>query len=66
MSKNSKSINIIKSKLDNVSGLDGQVGNITESLISIVNSIEQSKRINYKDLKKFKRECEKYNYQIKI
>lgn len=61
MSTNSKSINIIKEKLDNVSGLDGQIGIITESLVPIITAIEQGKKINYKDLKKFKRECERYN-----
>lgn len=61
MSRNSKSINIIKEKLDNISGLDGQIGIVTESLVPIINALEQGRKINYKALKKFKRECERYN-----
>lgn len=54
-------INILKEKLDDISGLYGQIGIITESLIPIINSIEHKRKISYKDLKKFKKECEKYN-----
>ena len=61
MSRNSKSINSIKEKLENISGLDGQIGIITESLLPIITAIEQGKKISYKDLKKFKKECERYN-----
>lgn len=61
MSRNSKSINILKESMDNFSGLDGQIGHVTESLVSIIKSIENGRKINYKDLKKFKKECERYN-----
>lgn len=61
MSRNSKSINSLKIALDNISGLDGQVGYITESLVPIINGIKNGK-INYKDIKKFKKECEKFNH----
>ncbi|WP_300902255.1 hypothetical protein [uncultured Clostridium sp.] len=60
MSKNSRSINNLKTELDNISGLDGQVGYITESLIPIIKGIKNGK-INYKDIKNFKKECERYN-----
>lgn len=61
MGRNSKSINDLKIALDSISGLDGQVGNITESLLSIINGIKNG-RINYKDVKKFKKECERHNH----
>lgn len=61
MSRNSKSINIIKDSLDNISGLDGKIGYITESLVPIITHIEHGEKINYSDLRKFKKECEKYN-----
>lgn len=61
MSRNSKSINELKERLDNISGLDGVIGHITESLIPIIKAIENDKKIKYKDLKKFKKECERYN-----
>ena len=61
MSKNLTSINIIKNKLDNISWLDGQVGEITESLIPIINSIVIGEYIKVKDIKQFRIECEKYN-----
>ena len=60
MSRNSKSIKDLKIALDSISGLDGQVGHITESLLSIINGIKNG-RINYQDVKKFKKECERYN-----
>jgi len=60
MSRNSKSINDLKIALDNISGLDGQVGYITESLLPMINGIKNGK-IAYKDVKKFKKECERYN-----
>ena len=61
MSRNSKSINSIKESLDNISGLDGQIGYITESLVPIMKAIENGINISYKDIKRFKKECEKYN-----
>ena len=61
MSRNSKSINSIKESLDNISGLDGQIGYITESLVPIMKAIENGINIPYKDIKRFKKECEKYN-----
>ena len=60
MSRNSKSINDLKIALDNISGLDGQVGYITESLLPIIKGIK-NRKISYKDIKKFKKECERYN-----
>ena len=61
MSRNSKSINILKESMNNFSGLDGQIGFITESLVPIIKSIENGKNINYKDLKNFKKQCQRYN-----
>lgn len=61
MSRNSKSINDLKIALDNISGLDGQVGYITESLLPIIKGIGLGK-IEYKDIKKFRKECEKYRH----
>lgn len=61
MSRNSKSINLLKESMDNFSGLDGQIGHVTESLLPIIKAIENDRKIKYKDLKKFKKECEKYN-----
>ena len=60
MSRNSRAIKDLKEVLDNISGLDGQVGHITESLLPIIKGIEDGK-IEYKDVKKFKKECERYN-----
>lgn len=59
MSRNSKSINDLKVALDNISGLDGQVGYITESLLPIIKGLGKG-RIHYKDIKRFKKECERY------
>lgn len=61
MSRNSKSINILKESMNNFSGLDGQIGFITESLVPIIKSIENGKNINYKYLKNFKKQCQRYN-----
>ena len=61
MSRNSKSINILKESMNNFQGLDGQIGFITESLVPIIKSIENGKNINYKDLKNFKKQCQRYN-----
>ncbi|WP_298042576.1 hypothetical protein [uncultured Clostridium sp.] len=60
MSRNSISIKDLKTELDKISGLDGQVGYITESLLPIIKGINNGK-INYKDIKKFRKECERYN-----
>lgn len=60
MSRNSKAIKALKIELDKISGLDGQVGYIIESLLPIIKSIK-NKKINYKDIKNFKKECERYN-----
>ena len=60
MSKNSRAINEIKKALDDISGLDGRIGDITASLVPIVKALGK-KNISYKDIKKFKRECERYN-----
>ena len=49
-----------QTELDKISGLDGQVGYITESLLPIIKGINNGK-INYKDIKKFRKECETYN-----
>lgn len=59
MSRNSKSINDLKVALDNISGLDGQVGYITESLLPIIKGLGKG-CIHYKDIKRFKKECERY------
>ena len=61
MNKNSTSINIIKDKLDKISGLDGQIGEITESLIPIINAIVIGEYIKVKEIKEFRIQCEKYN-----
>lgn len=61
MSRNSRSINILKESMDNFSGLDGQIGYITESLVPIIKAIENGNRIPYKALKNFKKQCEQYN-----
>lgn len=60
MSRNSISIKDLKTELDKISGLDGQVGYITESLLPIIKGINNGE-INYKDIKKFRKECERYN-----
>lgn len=60
MSRNSRSIKDLKTELDKISGLDGRVGYITESLLPIIKGINNGK-INYKDIKKFRKECERYN-----
>lgn len=60
MSRNSKVIKDLKIELDKISGLDGQVGYITESLLPIIKGINNGK-IDYKDIKKFRKECERYN-----
>ncbi|WP_300697229.1 hypothetical protein [uncultured Clostridium sp.] len=60
MSRNSISIKDLKTELDKISGLDGQVGYITESLLPIIKGINNGK-INYKYIKKFRKECERYN-----
>ena len=57
MSRNSKVIKDLKIELDKISGLDGQVGYITESLLPIIKGINNGK-IDYKDIKKFRKECE--------
>ncbi len=59
MSRNSRSIKDLKTELDKISGLDGQVGYITESLLPIIKGISNAK-IDYKDIKKFRKECERY------
>lgn len=60
MSRNSRAIKALKIELDKINGLDGQVGYITESLLPIIKNIS-NRRINYKDIKKFRKECERYN-----
>lgn len=60
MSRNSRAIKALKIELDKINGLDGQVGHITESLLPIIKNIS-NRRINYKDIKKFRKECERYN-----
>ncbi|MEX0082981.1 hypothetical protein AB2T90_11145 [Clostridium butyricum] len=61
MSRNSMSINVLKESMNSISGLDGQVGYITESLIPIIKAIENGNNIPYKSLKKFEKECKRYN-----
>lgn len=61
MSRNSKSINVIIENLNSISGLDGNIGYVTESLLPIINSMVCCSKIKNKDLKKFKKECKKYN-----
>ena len=61
MSRNSKSINILKESMNNFSGLDGQIGIVMENLIPIIKSIENDKRIDMKDIDKFIYECNRYN-----
>ena len=61
MSRNSKSINILKESMNNFSGLDGQIGIVMENLIPIIKSIENDKRINMKDIDRFIYECNRYN-----
>ena len=61
MSRNSMSINVLKESMNSISGLDGQVGYITESLIPIIKAIENGNKIPYKSLKKFEKECKRYN-----